>query len=75
MYVPGAHVGEKRVLAGSPGIVVSGGCESTCVCWWTNSGPLEEQPVFLTAEPSFQALIILSTVCLLNKHSTTELKP
>jgi hypothetical protein len=28
------------------------GCEPPCGCWELNSGPLEEQSVFLTAEPS-----------------------
>ena len=28
------------------------GCEPSCGCWELNSGPLEEQPVLLTAEPS-----------------------
>jgi hypothetical protein len=30
------------------------GCEPLCGCWELNSGPLEEQPVLLSAEPSFQ---------------------
>ena len=29
-------------------------CEPPCGCWELNSGPLEEQPVFLTTEPSLQ---------------------
>ena len=28
------------------------GYEPLCGCWKLNSGPLEEQPVFLTSEPS-----------------------
>ena len=28
--------------------------ESPCGCWELNSGPLEEQPLLLTAEPSWQ---------------------
>jgi hypothetical protein len=37
------------------------GHELPCVCWELNSGPLEEQPVRLTAEPSLQppAFVIL----------------
>ena len=31
------------------------GCEPPGGCWKLNSGPLEEQPVLLTTEPSFQA--------------------
>jgi hypothetical protein len=30
------------------------GCESPCGCWELNSGPLKEQSVLLTAEPSLQ---------------------
>ncbi|EDL09379.1 mCG144592, partial [Mus musculus] len=30
------------------------GCESPCGCWELNSGPLEEQSVLLTAQPSLQ---------------------
>jgi len=29
-------------------------CELLCGCWELNSGPLEEQSVLLTAEPSLQ---------------------
>ena len=32
----------------------SDGCEPPCGCWELNSGPLEEQPVLLTAKPSLQ---------------------
>jgi hypothetical protein len=32
------------------------GCEPPCGCWELNSGPLEEQSVLLTAEPSLQSL-------------------
>jgi hypothetical protein len=34
------------------------GCEPPCGCWDLNSGPVEEQPVFLTTEPSLQATFI-----------------
>ena len=30
------------------------GCEPPCGCWELNSGPLEEQPVLSTVEPSLQ---------------------
>jgi hypothetical protein len=33
---------------------IADGCEPPCSCWKLNSGPLEEQPVLLTAEPSLQ---------------------
>jgi hypothetical protein len=32
------------------------GCEPPCSCWGLNSGPVEEQPVLLTSEPSLQPL-------------------
>ena len=43
-------------------------CEPPCVCWELNLGPLEEQAVLLTKEPSVQApcflnLIVLSILC------------
>jgi hypothetical protein len=43
-----------------------GGCEPPCGCWDLNSGPLKEQSVLLTAEPSLQppkptVLVILLT--------------
>ena len=31
---------------------ITDGCEPPCGCWELNSGPLEEQAVLLTAEPS-----------------------
>ena len=34
------------------GIRTQYGCEPPCGCWGLNSGPLEEQPVLLTPEPS-----------------------
>jgi hypothetical protein len=33
---------------------VTDSCELPCWCWEWNLRPLEEQPVFLTTEPSFQ---------------------
>jgi hypothetical protein len=33
------------------------GCESPCGCQELNSGPLEEQLLLLTAEPSVQLLV------------------
>jgi len=35
---------------------ITDGCEPPCGCWYLNSGPLEEQSVLLTPEPSLQAL-------------------
>jgi hypothetical protein len=33
---------------------ITDGCELPCGCWDLNSGPLKEQSVLLTAEPSLQ---------------------
>ena len=37
--------------------LITDGCEPPCSCWELNSGPLEEQSVLLTAEPSHQPSI------------------
>ena len=37
-----------------PGNGLTDGCELPCGCWELNPGPLEDQPVLLTAEPSLQ---------------------
>jgi hypothetical protein len=37
--------------------LIKDGCEPPCGCWDLNSGPLEEQSVHLTAEPSHQPVI------------------
>jgi hypothetical protein len=34
--------------------LITNGCEPPCGCWDLNSGPSEEQSVFLTTEPSLQ---------------------
>ena len=31
--------------------LITDGCEPPCGCWESNSGPLEEQAMLLTAEP------------------------
>jgi hypothetical protein len=36
-----------------PGTGITNGCKPPDGCWKLNLGPLEEQPVLLTAEPSF----------------------
>ena len=35
---------------------ITDGCEPPCSCWELNSGPVEEQPMLLTSEPSLQQL-------------------
>ena len=44
--------GQKR----APDLITYG-CEPPCDCWELNSGPLEQQPVLLTSEPSLQSLV------------------
>ena len=39
--------------------LITDDCESPCGCWELNSGPLEEQPVLLTTEPSLQSLLLI----------------
>jgi len=38
--------------------LITDGCEPPCGCWDLNSGPLEEQSVLLTTEPSLQPICI-----------------
>jgi hypothetical protein len=42
----------KQKRASDP---ITDGCEPPCGCWELNSGPLEEQSVLLTTEPSLQS--------------------
>jgi hypothetical protein len=44
---------------------MTGGCEPPCGCWNLNSGPLEEQSVFLPAEPSHQLYLFFFQILLL----------
>ena len=37
---------------------IRGGCEPPCGCWELNSGPLEDQAMLLTSEPSLQPFIL-----------------
>jgi len=39
--------------------LITDGCEPPCGCWDLNSGPLEEQSVLLTTEPSLQPQIYI----------------
>jgi len=47
--------GQKR----APDLITDG-CEPPCGRWDLNSGPLEEQSVLLTTEPSLQSLVLAS---------------
>ena len=47
--------------------LITDGCEPPCGCWDLNSGPLEEQSVLLTPEPSLQpvtSFLYVSVFCL-----------
>jgi hypothetical protein len=40
-------------------------CELPCGCWELNSGPLVEQPVLLTTEPSVQPIwVLFKMICI-----------
>jgi hypothetical protein len=39
---------------------IADSCEPPCGCWELNSGPLEEQPVLVTIEPSLQPQALFS---------------
>jgi hypothetical protein len=39
--------------------LITDGCEPPRGCWELNSGPLEEQSVLLTSEPSLQSLNVI----------------
>jgi hypothetical protein len=45
--------------------LIMDGCEPPCGCWELDSGPLEEQSVLLTTEPSHQPLLLLLLLLLL----------
>lgn len=47
---------EVTKVSGSLGTGVTDSCEPPCGCWESISGPLEEQPLLLAAEPSLQPL-------------------
>jgi hypothetical protein len=51
MYIHTVAVQRHQERASDP---ITDGCEPPCGCWELNSGPLEEQSVILTAEPSLQ---------------------
>ena len=49
--------GQKR----APDLITDS-CEPPCGCWELNSGPLEDQAMLLTSEPSLQPPPLLSNV-------------
>lgn len=56
MCMPGAHMGQERVLD-SLGTEVTDGCEPLCGCWKSSLCPQEEQPVIISTEQSLQLKI------------------
>ena len=51
-----------------------GGCKRQYNCWELNSGPLEEQLMFLTAKPSLQCLFSPSQHLIISKFQTCYLE-
>ena len=51
--------------AESPETVIADSYEPPCGCWEMNTGPLEEQPVLLTTEPSLQPPWTSFIICLI----------
>jgi hypothetical protein len=49
-------------------------CEPSHGCWELNSGPLKEQPVLSTTEPSFQPtqILFLTMIMPINYHGSTQ---
>ena len=47
------YPGRTEEAIGSPGVVVTDGCEPPCGCWELNPGPLLEQQVLITTECNF----------------------
>ena len=58
---------------GYPGTRVTDSCELLCRDWELSLGPLEEQPVLLTAEPSLQCLVFLF-ICLYSRVKSLNLQ-
>lgn len=52
----------------TPGSGFTGNCEPLCGCCKLNLGPLREQPVFLTTEPSLQPLQRVWIISILPAH-------
>jgi len=49
-----------------------GSCELPCGCWELNQGPLVEQPVLLTTEPSVQSQPLQCLFCFVSFVFKTE---
>ena len=53
---PTEDIFERRIASLEGGVAALAVAEPPCGCWKLNSGPLEEQSVLLTTEPSLQLL-------------------
>ena len=53
LCLPGAQGSPEKDIK-QLGIRIVDGCEPSCGCWKLNTGPLGEQLVLLTSEPSLQ---------------------
>ena len=42
--------------------LITDSCDPTCGCWELNSGPLEEQAMLLTTEPSLQSKLLILNI-------------
>ena len=51
---------------------ITEGCEPPCGCWELNSGPMEDQSVFLTTEPSLQPQLffLIALIKIIKKYGT-----
>jgi hypothetical protein len=54
IYYMWVHCSCLQTLQKRASDFITDDCEPPCGCWDLNSGPLEEQPVLLTTEPSHQ---------------------
>ena len=71
------HSPARCLQKSEDGIRSSGRCDSPCGCWELNPGPLEEQPVLLTDNPSLsrpskKKLFFFSIFC---HRSQTQILP
>ena len=69
LYIMSAALARMPAQQKRPLGPITDGCELPCGCWELNPGPLEEQPVLLTAELSLQShfLIFFESGILLTK--------
>ena len=55
-------LGQKIIIDVITYLVITDGCEPLCGYWELNSEPMEEQPVFLTSEPSLSLLFLVDVL-------------